>query len=102
MKTLTDYINRPILWKTEYTDGTKVNDLFVGVKVEDDVLYDSENDRWVDLEYAENNCIDDNYIFSEEDRDRIEFDHYGRPYIQHGMGRLMLSRKTKYNYTIKN
>ena len=44
----------------------------------------------------------DNYIFSEEDRDRIEFDQYGRPYIQHTMGRLMLSRKTKYNYTIKN
>ena len=40
------------------------------------------------------------YIFNEEDR--IEFDEYGRPYIQHVMGKLMLSRKTKYNYTIKN
>lgn len=102
MKTLIDYINRPILWKTEYTDGTKVNDLFIGVKVEDDVLYDSENDRWVDLEYADNNCIDDNYIFSDKDIDKIQFDEYGRPYIQDTMGKFMLSRKTKYNYTIKN
>lgn len=44
----------------------------------------------------------DNYIFSEEDRNRIEFDQYGRPYIQDTMGKFMLSRKTKYNYTIKN
>jgi hypothetical protein len=44
----------------------------------------------------------ENYIFSEEDRDRIEFDQYGRPYIQDTMGKFMLSRKTKYNYTIKN
>ena len=43
----------------------------------------------------------DNYIFNEEDRDRIEFDKYGRPYIQDN-GRMMLSRKTTYNYTIKN
>ena len=41
----------------------------------------------------------DNYIFSEEDRDRIEFDDYGRPYIQEKIGRMMLSRRTKYNYT---
>jgi len=40
------------------------------------------------------------YIFLEEDRDRIEFDDYGRPYIQEKIGRVMLSRRTKYNYTI--
>jgi hypothetical protein len=44
----------------------------------------------------------DNYIFREEDRDRIEFDEYGRPYLQETIGKFMLSRKTKYNYTIKN
>jgi hypothetical protein len=44
----------------------------------------------------------DNYIFSEEDRDKIEFDQYGRPYIQHDMGLMMLSRKTEYNYKFKN
>ena len=43
-----------------------------------------------------------NYIFLEEDRERIEFDEYGRPYIQEVIGKIMLSRKTKYNYTIKN
>jgi hypothetical protein len=42
------------------------------------------------------------YIFLEEDRDRIEFDDYGRPYIKEEIGRMMLSRRTKYNYTIKN
>ena len=44
----------------------------------------------------------ENYIFSEEDRDRIQFDEYGRPYIQESIGKFMLSRKTKYKYTIKN
>ena len=44
----------------------------------------------------------ENYIFSEEDRDRIQFDEYGRPYIQESIGKFMLSRKTEYNYTIKN
>ena len=39
------------------------------------------------------------YFFLEEDRDRIEFDDYGRPYIQEKIGRMMLSRRTKYNYT---
>jgi hypothetical protein len=43
----------------------------------------------------------DNYIFKKEDRDRIEFDQYGRPYIQDN-GRMMLSIKTTYKYTIKN
>jgi len=42
------------------------------------------------------------YIFTEEDRDRIQFDDHGRPYIQEKNGKVMLSRKTKYNYTIKN
>jgi len=102
MKKLESYINRPILWKTEYNDGTKVNDLFIGAKVVDDMLYDFAYDRWVDLEYANENCIDDRYIFSEEDIDRIEFDHYGRPYIQETVGKFMLPRKTRYNYTIKN
>ena len=44
----------------------------------------------------------ENYIFLEEDRDRIQFDEYGRPYIQESIGKFMLSRKTKYNYIIKN
>ena len=44
----------------------------------------------------------ENYIFSEEDRDRIQFDEYGRPYIQETIGRMMLPIKTKYKYTIKN
>lgn len=55
--TLKDFIGVPIMWKTEYTDGTKVNDVFVGVKIEGDILYDSEDDRWVDLEYATKNLI---------------------------------------------
>ena len=42
------------------------------------------------------------YFFRKEERDRIEFDQYGRPYIQEKIGQMMLSRKTKYNYTIKN
>lgn len=42
------------------------------------------------------------YIFSEEDRDRIKFDEHGRPYLQETIGKFMLSKKTKYNYTIKN
>jgi hypothetical protein len=102
MKTLENYIGRPILWKTEYNDGTKVNDLFIGTKVVDNVLYDSGDDRWVDLEYANKNCIDDKYIFREEDKNKIEFDQYGRPYIQESDGKFMLSRKTKYHYIIKN
>lgn len=44
----------------------------------------------------------DNYIFLEEDRDRIEFDEHGRPYIQETIGKFMLSKKTKYNYKIDN
>lgn len=44
----------------------------------------------------------ENYIFLEEDRDRIEFDQHGRPYIQEKIGKFMLSRRTKYHYTIKN
>lgn len=34
--------------------------------------------------------------------EKIEFDEYGRPYVQHKSGKLMLSRKKEYNYTIKN
>lgn len=47
-----------------------------------------------------NNLYD--YIFLKEDKDRIEFDEYGRPYIQEANGRMMLPRRKKYNYTIKN
>lgn len=32
----------------------------------------------------------------------IEFDEHGRPYEQTKHGRMMLSRKTPYHYTIKN
>jgi hypothetical protein len=51
--------------------------------------------------HCENKDLDD-YLFSEEDRDKIEFDQYGRPYIQYDMGMIMLSRKTEYNYKFKN
>jgi hypothetical protein len=44
----------------------------------------------------------DNYIFKSEDKNRIQFDNYGRPYIQEDNGKFMLPRKTSYNYTIKN
>ena len=40
----------------------------------------------------------ENYLFKDEDKEKIEFDQYGRPYIQDG-GKMMLSRKSKYKYT---
>ena len=57
MEKLKDFIGVPINWKTTYSDGTEVNDVFVGVKISDGVLYDSEDDRWVDFEYAKENKI---------------------------------------------
>ena len=96
-----NYLNRPILWKTQYTDGTIVNDLFIGVKAVGDILYDSEDDRWVSLEYAKENCLDGVYEFTEDQIEKIEFDQYGRPYIQDG-GRWMLRKKSGYNYQVKN
>lgn len=41
------------------------------------------------------------YFYNREDLYRIEFDQYGRPYIQDG-GRWMLRKKSGYNYQIKN
>ncbi len=41
-----------------------------------------------------------NYFYSEEDMSKIEFDKHGRPYIQNG-GRLMLSKRSGYNYSIR-
>jgi len=96
-----NYLNRPIMWKTEYTDGTIARDLFIGVRAVGDLLYDAEDDRWVDLQYAKENCLDDLYHFTDEQIDKIQFDEHGRPYIQDN-GRMMLSRKTMYNYSIKN
>lgn len=42
------------------------------------------------------------YIYREQDLDKIQFDKYGRPYIQHQDGRIMLSRKSNYHYSIIN
>lgn len=42
------------------------------------------------------------YIYREQDLDKIQFDKYGRPYIQHQDGRIMLSRKSNYYYSITN
>lgn len=42
------------------------------------------------------------YIYTEEDLDKIQFDKYGRPYIQHQNGRIMLSKKSSYHYSISN
>lgn len=89
------------MWKTQYTDGTIVNDLFIGVKAVGDLLYDSDNDRWVDLEYAKENCLDELYHFTDKQIDKIQFDAHGRPYIQDG-GRCMLSKKSMFNYSISN
>ena len=41
------------------------------------------------------------YFYNEEQINDIQFDQYGRPYIQYN-GRWMLTRKTQYNYTINN
>lgn len=82
-------------------DGTIVRDLFIGVKAVGDLLYDAEDDRWVDLEYAKENCLDELYHFTDEQINKIQFDQHGRPYVQDN-GRMMLSRKTNYNYSIKN
>ena len=42
------------------------------------------------------------YIYREEDLGKIQFDKYGRPYLQHENGRIMLSRKSDYQYSITN
>lgn len=41
------------------------------------------------------------YSYSVEDLWKIQFDQYGRPYIQDG-GRWMLRKKSGYNYQVKN
>lgn len=46
------------------------------------------------------NLINYHYDFSVIDD--IQFDNYGRPYIQEDGGRMMLSRRTPYHYTIPN
>jgi hypothetical protein len=40
----------------------------------------------------------ENYSFLEIDRPRIEWDQYGRPYIQDTIGRMMLSLRSDYQY----
>lgn len=44
----------------------------------------------------------ENYSFLEIDRSRIEWDQYGRPYIQEAMGRMMLSLRSdcQYQYAV--
>jgi len=41
------------------------------------------------------------YEYNKEDLWKIQFDQYGRPYIQDN-GRWMLRKKSGYNYQIKN
>ncbi len=41
------------------------------------------------------------YHYNQEDESTILFDQYGRPYIQNN-GKMMLSRKTTYEYSIQN
>lgn len=40
----------------------------------------------------------EDYHFLESDKDKIEYDEYGRPYISESIGRFYLSKRTKYNY----
>lgn len=55
-----EYLNKTIVWSTEYSDGTKVNDLFIGVHLNErfNIIYDNEKDRWVNFEYAKLNLIE--------------------------------------------
>lgn len=39
-----------------------------------------------------------NYSFLEIDRPRIQWDQYGRPYIQEAIGRIMLSLRSDCQY----
>ena len=41
------------------------------------------------------------YHYNKDTLSSIKFDKYGRPYIQDG-GKIMLSRRGNYDYTIKN
>jgi len=57
---LKNYIGVPIWWETddEYSDEEyKYRAEFIGDYVEDGILYDKDGDRWVDLEYAQDNVI---------------------------------------------
>lgn len=40
----------------------------------------------------------EDYHFLECDREKIEYDQYGRPYIRENIGRFYLSKRTKYEY----
>lgn len=46
----------------------------------------------------------ENYSFLESDRNRIQWDQWGRPYIQEPNGRMMLSLRSgvSYQYSIPN
>ena len=37
------------------------------------------------------------YHYTQEELENVEFDQYGRPYVQHEKGRLMLSRRNGNN-----
>ena len=53
---LENYIGKPIWWKTDDKEYDYCVE-FVGDYVEDGILYDKDGDRWVDLEYAQDNVI---------------------------------------------
>lgn len=40
----------------------------------------------------------EDYHFLESEKEKIEFDQYGRPYISDTIGRMYLSKRTKYEY----
>jgi hypothetical protein len=41
------------------------------------------------------------YHYNQDEVTEIKFDQYGRPYIQNN-GKMMLSRRTGYEFTIQN
>lgn len=40
----------------------------------------------------------EDYHFVESQKEKIEFDEYGRPYVKEDWGIIYLSKRTKYNY----
>lgn len=40
----------------------------------------------------------EDYHFLESEKEKIEFDQYGRPYIKEDLGIFYLSRRTNYYY----
>lgn len=71
---LENYIGVPIWWETdnEYSDEEYIYRAeFIGDYVEDGILYDKDGDRWVDLEYAQDNVINNDKIKQALDKSEI-------------------------------